>query len=250
MPVLPLSNLSIIADSYTLSSKKGDDAESTCNLKVSSTSEATDSGLLFQAQSDDPSRWLRKQSKLAFVYSVRADMKNEKRSSTFTLGVVAVDWLPKKMELPKEVTQQIGEEDKAHGPLALQSPATVKFLGPMCYIEKAPFKSSFKCSPSVPQVSIPFEVTYTITNVTNTHQQLAVVLDGIQKEHKEDVLVCGLVNGALRLAPFETQMLSYIALGTRPGMATLPNVCVSSSRYNSWVVNEREGNSQRLFINP
>ena len=234
----------------TFFTKEGDVAESPCNLKVSSTSDIIDSGLLFQAQSDDPSRWLRKQSKLSFVYSVRADMKNEKRSSTFPLGIVAVDWLPKKMELPQEVTRQIGEEDKSHGPLALQSPATAKFLGPMCYIEKAPFKTSFTCSPSVPQVSVPFEVKYSITNVTNTHQQLSVVLDGIQKEDKDDVLVCGLVNGDLRLAPFETQMLSYIAMGTRPGMTTLPNVCVSSSRYNSWVVNEREGNARPLFINP
>ena len=92
-------------------------------------------------------------------------MKNKKRSSTFPVGIVAVDWLPQEIALPDEVSTQVGQEVKAHGPLALLSPATVKFRGPMCYIEKAPFSTTFKCSPPVPIVSVPFEVKYSITNV-------------------------------------------------------------------------------------
>ena len=230
--------------------QNGDGVDCPCIFTVASTSEAYDAGLLFHAQSDDPSRWLERRSKLSFVYRVRADMKNEERSGDFPLGVVAVDWRPKSIELPSDVTKHIGGEMTAHGPLRLSSSSTVKFLGPTCSIEKAPFETTFKCSPSVPQVSVPFEVKYSITNVTNTHQHLSVVLDGMQKHHKHDVFVCGLVNGDLRLAPSETQTLSYIAIATRPGMTTLPKVSVSSSRYSSWVLNEGKENARPLFVNP
>lgn len=230
----------------------GEDAEMPCQLAAASASDCADSKVLFQPQEDDPSRWLKNKSKLSFVYSVQVDMKNKNRSATFPLGIIAVDWLPRQIELPDEVTCHVGEEAKAHGPLALSSPRPVKFLGPMCYIEKAPFKTTFKCFPSVPKVSVPFEVNYSITNDTSAHQQLSVVLDGIQKglETHQDILVCGLVKGDLRLAPYETQILSYTAIATKPGMTTLPFVGVSSCRYNSWVVYERAENARPLCILP
>ena len=232
--------------------KAGDDTESPCHLKVNST-EKDESAILFRAQEEDRSRWLKKESKLSFVFAVHVDMKDKKRSATFPLGLVAVDWNPRGFALPDEVIRQVGFNVKGHGPLVLGSPLTAMFQGPKCYIEKAPFKTTFQCTPPVPKVSIPFEINYSITNDTNTHQQLSVVLDGVQNEDTEyaqDVMVCGLVRGSLRLAPFETQHLSYVAIATKPGMTTLPPVCVSSSRYSSWVVNERVDNARPVCIMP
>ena len=104
----------------------------------------------------------------------------------------------------------------------------------------------------MPKVSVPFEVNYTITNDTETHQRLAVALDGQpgSGQKSQDILVCGLLGGDLRLAPAETKLLSYTAIATRPGMTTLPLVSVSSVRYSSWVVREGGENARALCIMP
>ena len=174
-------------------------------------------------------------------------MKNKFRSCTFPLGLISIDWRPRQVELPPEAQNS---EIKCHGPLTLSTPITAQFLGPPCYIEKAPFRATFKCSPSVPKASIPFEVKYSIANATNAQQMLTVSLNDQSSHDSHDLLVCGLLNGDLRLAPFETQMFSYTAIATKPGMTILPTLKMSSSRYNSWVVNEDAENAKPLCILP
>lgn len=225
-----------------------------CRLAVTSHegSSSEDDGCLYRATKKDPSRWLTKKSKFSFVYSVHAEMVNKKRSATFPLGNIAIDWLPKQIALPDEAKAALGPEVEAHGPLVLASPIPMKFRGPLCYIEKAPFKTLFQCQPPVPKVAVPFHVNYSITNKTDTHQKLAVALNGQpgSGQKSQDILICGLLGGDLRLAPHETKMLSYTAIATRPGMTNLPAVSISSARFNAWVVHEGGENARPLCILP
>lgn len=207
---------------------------------------------LYRASEKDPSRWLTNTSKFSFVYNVHAEMISKKLSATFPLGNVAVDWLPKQIALPDEAKAALGPEIEAHGPLVLASPIPMKFKGPLCYIEKAPFKTQFQCQPPVPKVAVPFHVDYSITNETDTHQNLVLALDGQpgSGQKSQDILICGLLGGDLRLAPHETKMLSYTVIATRSGMTNLPAVSISSARFNAWVVNERKENARPLCILP
>lgn len=206
---------------------------------------------MYEAEKSDPCRLLSNGSKFSFVYNVEANMKIEKPSATLPLGNITVDWLPLSINLPDEVRAHPGFDDvDAHGPLALATPSSLRFQGPSCYIEKAPFGTSFQCNPAVPKASVPFEVKYNILNKTNTHQVLSVSLDGSPEENQQEILVCGLLNGELRLAPNEAQSFSYTAVATRPGMTKLPQVYIASSRYNSWVVNETADSSRPVCIMP
>lgn len=230
------------------------DEDAPCRLTLSSDGTSDQAANLYRAAMDDPSRWLTKMSNFSFVYSVHAEMTNTKRSITFPLGNISVDWLPKQIDLPEEARAVLGPEIQAHGPLVSPSPLPVRFKGPLCYIEKAPFKTAFQCRPPVPKVSVPFEVHYSITNDTETHQRLVVALDSGSEfspgQQIQDILVCGSLGGTIRLAAFETIVLTYSAIATKPGMTTLPAVNVSSARFNAWIVHERGGNSRHLCVLP
>lgn len=176
-------------------------------------------------------------------------MKISKRSATFPLGLISVDWLPSSIDLPEEVrSNPIFDQVDGHGPLPLLAPLTIQFRGPPCYIENAPFKAAFQCHPSVPKASIPFEVKYSIWNKTSTHQVLSISLGG--DENDQEILVCGIMNGELRLAPNEAQNICYMAIASRPGLLQLPQVDIVSTRFNSWVVHESGENGRPVCILP
>ena len=219
---------------------------------VASVPETGDSGLLSEPREDDPCRWLKPNSNFAFAFSVKADMKNRHRSATFPLGLLNIEWLPQQIELPKEVHSLAANLDlHVHGPLALSTPISVKFRGPLCYIERAPFRTTFECTPPVPRVSDPFEVAYNIKNDTKVNQRLSVALHGQQNaSNHHEILVCGLMNSDLRLGPYERQKLSYTAIATKPGMTVLPEIYISSARYNSWIVKEGSDNARPLCVLP
>jgi hypothetical protein len=210
-----------------------------------------DPSLLYQAKKNEPTRWLKQQSKFCLVSSVQAHLIDKAHSATRSLGSVSVDWLPIKIDLPEEAKDVLGQDDCQHGPLVLASPTSAKFRGPMSSIEKAPFKVTFHCVPCIPHVSVPFDVHYIVTNDTSYHQLLSVVLDSQQQQEiKPKLLTCGFVSRDLRLAPRETKLVSYTAIATRPGTMALPSAYIASIRYNAWVVNEGLTNQRQLCILP
>jgi hypothetical protein len=182
-------------------------------------------------------------------------MKNDylKGSVSTSLGVVSVDWIPTPLELPKEVTAggSIDSVD-AHGPLSLTTPCTCRFMGPPCYIENAPFETIVEGLPSSPRVAVPFDVTYRIKNKTSIDQKLKVFLKNSAPESQDSdgFLVSGLVNGEVSLGPLESHTLSYIILATRTGTIPMPNLCISSDRYNTWIVDDSTSRRRSVFVLP
>ncbi|CAB9526622.1 trafficking protein particle complex [Seminavis robusta] len=240
------ANTSVDEFAFEIVSIRSENEESKESCLAVTASESDNPESLYRTQAGDPTRWLKKQSKFCLVYSVKTDLTDNHQSATSSLGAVALDWLPIKIELPDEAKSALSIDH--HGPLVLKSPPAAKFRGPMSYVEKTPFKVSFHCVPCIPRASVPFEVNYRVTNDTNFHQRLSVALDS--PKGKPQVLTCGIVSGDLRLAPHETKVVSYTAIATKPGQCALPSAYFASTRYNSWVVNEGLENQRHLCVVP
>jgi uncharacterized protein (DUF58 family) len=96
----------------------------------------------------------------------------------------------------------------------------------------------------------PFEVQYRIKNKTTIHQLLHFHLDETTSATTDGgLIVSGLLDGELSLAPSEQQIISLTVLPTRPGELTFPGLQVSSERYNSWVIHPGSRSSQ-IFVLP
>jgi hypothetical protein len=176
-----------------------------------------------------------------------------KGSVSASLGLVSVDWLPTTLKLPEEVTDNgYADSITTHGPLRLMTPSTCRFMGPPCYIENAPFEAAMDGLPESLRVATPFDVTYQIKNKTSLDQKLRVILNDAEPASDEShgFLVSGLVNGEISVGPFETHTLSYTALATRAGKIWMPQVCVSSDRYKTWIIKESQGSKRSLFVVP
>lgn len=182
-----------------------------------------------------------------------------KGSVSTRLGVIWVDWYPVSIALPEGMEEDVGsdmERLNAHGPLRLSEPSTLKFRGPPCYIEDAPFETVLESLPPSPRVATPFEMSYRISNKTGMQQKLSILMsdqstDERERGHiSEGVLVSGLINGSITLAPFESQTLSYTALATKAGKTTMPALAISSDRYKTWLVKDRQEGSREIFVLP
>lgn len=210
---------------------------------------------MYQADEQDPCRKLQMGSKFSLAWTTEVSMKSDylKGSVSTSLGVVSVDWIPTPLDLPKEVMAggSIDSVD-AHGPLSLTTPCTLRFMGPPCYIENAPFETMVEGLLSSPRVAVPFDVTYRIKNKTSIDQKLKVFLNNSAPESKDSdgFLVSGLVDGDVSLGPLESHALSYTILATRTGTIPMPKFCISSDRYNTWIVDDSTSTRRSVFVLP
>jgi hypothetical protein len=226
-------------------------------LNLSLKSGDGNSDVLYKAGLSELSRVLSPSSKISLAYSVQGNLKDDykKGGITSSLGAILVDWLPSTIQLPDEVQGDGAGLDgvTAHGPLALGTPSTMSFAGPTCYIESTPFEAKLQSVSSTPKVAVPFEVNYQIKNKTKMHQTLSVSMNNASagKDVPSDgLLISGMINGELSLAPDEEQLLSYTVLALRAGKAALPSLRVSSARYKTWVINEDRTGNRPLYIFP
>lgn len=126
-----------------------------------------------------------------------------------------------------------------HGPLVLTEPSTMRFPGPRCHVERTPFTVKVVTSPACPVVGVPFEVAYTVTNNTNQHQAIYVQVKNAAEN--SDWLMSGRTSGKLDIGPNEQQRLLFLFIATRPGGMALPQLKVSTDRFDSWIINEEQG---------
>jgi hypothetical protein len=210
---------------------------------------------LYQAYEQDPCRKLQMGSKFSLAWTTEVSMKSGylKGSVSTSLGVVSVDWIPTPLELPEEVTAD-GSIDSldAHGPLSLTTPCTCRFMGPPCYIENAPFETMVEGLPSSPRVAVPFDVNFRIKNKTFIDQKLKVFLKNSApgSQDSDGFLVSGLVDGVVSLGPGESHTILYTILATRTGTIPMPRFCISSDRYNTWIVDDSASSRRAVFVLP
>jgi hypothetical protein len=206
--------------------------------------------VVYLAAPNDPCRILSAGSVLSVSYSVLARVNDgfKKGGVSGNLGALLVDWIPSGTELPYDHTafNIPGGESIYHGPLAIGRPLTIRFPGPPCYIECAPFETELQNIVSIPRIAVPFEMTYCIGNKTAIHQTLFIRI----VDSPAELLLSGLVNGEVNLAPLEKKIFSYTVVPTRPGSTCLPALCVSSSRHNAWVVKEDAAQQRSIFVLP
>jgi hypothetical protein len=209
--------------------------------------EQTSSNSLFVAADKDLAGHLGKGKKMGVTLTVDAHINEGYRMGSVSthMGVVCVDWAPKPLLIPPPATNAVNVQH--HGPLSLQELSTIKFRGPFCYIESAPFSTVFSIEPSAPRVGVPFEVLYRIMNKTSVPQVLVVALQDTTATN-QSVLVAGSVKGELRLSPQATQLLSYTAIATKVGKVSIPSVSISSARYNTWLAQGTE--PSELYVLP
>lgn len=174
-----------------------------------------------------------------------------KGSVSSSLGVISVDWWPSTLELPPDVkSSSFSDPIAGHGPLKLDEPSMCRFMGPPCYIENAPFETKLERLPQSISVAEPFEVTYTVKNKTSLDQTLKISLDDSDPTFSDGFLISGLVKGDVCLGPHETHSLTYTALATKVGSIRIPPVCVSCTRFNTWVIQESAESRRTIFVLP
>lgn len=99
------------------------------------------------------------------------------------------------------------------------------------------------------EVATPFTITYHIKNKTSLDQKLKVSLDETAEKGPLHFMIAGLVTGEISLGPLESHTLSYTAIATRSGLHPTPPICVSSVRYNTWLIQEAQQH-QHVFVAP
>jgi hypothetical protein len=217
-----------------------------------------DGDCIYRPRIDDPCRFLSTGSRLSVSYTILASLKDETvNSASATLGSILVDWRPSILELPMEcsrVKDKLGV-CKSHGPLALETPSTIRFTGPNCYIERAPFQAETLGLPPHVSVAVPFDVQYSILNTTRSHQSITIQImedsasDDLLSDGTSGLMLSGCMKGQLSLGPLEKHTLSYRAMAFHPGEIHLPILRVSSDRYKSWIINEISV-GKRIYVLP
>mmetsp|Transcript_42868 Transcript_42868/g.103675 ORF Transcript_42868/g.103675 Transcript_42868/m.103675 type:complete len:1083 (-) Transcript_42868:1354-4602(-) len=232
---------------------ENDEGEHPCEFKLLTGKDK--SGLLYKGGEGDACRELLPGSKFAFSWTALAEV-NETYQQTTTntsLGVISVGWNPSPLTPPEEYfSSDPSDPISEHGPLPLKTPPTCRYVGPPCYIEKAPFSVQMNRLQSSPKVATPFAISYRIQNLTQ-HQQALQVSFGestIADREAQGYMLSGLVNGTVALGAFEIHNLSYTVIATRPGAIQMPQVCVSSDRFGTWVIKETAKDRKELFIVP
>ena len=235
-------------------------AESPLQVSLTSKDPQDEDGVIYKSTLDDPCRILSSSSKFGVAFTVMARLRDEYRRGGISsfLGSLLVDWKPSTLELPKEceALSTFGDTS-AHGPLALDKPCTIRFQGPPCYVESAPFEVKHVHIPSSLCAATPFEVKCVIKNTTALHQDVKIRVGGSSDQFEGSVakvgglLLSGFTQGQLALGPFEQQTVSFTIIATRPGEVALPALQISSSRYQRWIINDGDGSSRkRVFVLP
>lgn len=234
---------------------QNDESESSpCTFKLLSGKD--EAGLLYIADSHDPSRKLENGSKFSFAWMSQVNMKSNylKGSVSASLGMIEVVWAPTPMTLPEEVQTcspliSISE----HGPLILRQSSTCNLMGPPCYIENAPFETIVEALPDVIHVATPFDITYHIKNKTSRDQTLKVSLQNSAQGLEDPIgsfLVAGPANVVVSLGPFEAHTLSYTTVPMRTGEISMPKISVSSDRYHTYLIQDPKGRNRTIFVMP
>jgi hypothetical protein len=217
----------------------------------------TENGVIYRANASDPSRMLSCDSKLSISYAVSASLTNDSdaESVSTSLGSLLIDWRPLAVDLPVVADGAICTDNfgmyKSHGPLALETPSTVCFAGPQCFVERAPFEAIPLKMKWPLMVTRPFTVRYLVRNTTNLHRALRIELrEGeANRTNPSGLMFSGCTNGMVTLGPLDEHIVSYTIVATRPGEISLPSLRVSSDRYRSWIINEG-ADGKRVFIYP
>jgi len=232
---------------------QNDDGEQPFDFKLLTGKD--DFGLLYKGEEGDACRELVPGSKFAFSWTALTDVKGESQGTITksSLGVISVGWSPSPLCLPDECSSW-GSSDQIleHGPLPLKTPPIYRMLGPPCYIEKAPFAVKMNRLQCSPKVATPFEISYKIQNMTQHHQALKVGFSKgtIADREAQGYMLSGLIDGSVSLGAYETHNLSYTVIATRTGAMQMPQVCVSSDRFGTWVIKETPSDRKVLFIVP
>lgn len=169
------------------------------------------------------------------------------------LGCIQVEWRPFKLDLPANLPTVIPAlgSIQAHGPLVLSSPSFVRFKGPLCYVENAPFEAELEQISTKLAVGVPFEIYYSLRNNTDVHQTVSISMQvpsaGMQQAHTSNVLVAGTTRGQLSLGPLEGQTVSFTVVATKPGYVEMPALHIASDRHQTWVVQDK---GRRPFVFP
>ncbi|CAJ1893376.1 unnamed protein product [Cylindrotheca closterium] len=231
---------------------KNDEGEHPCEFKLLTGKD--ESGLLYKGEDGDSCRELLPGTTFAFSWTALAEVnpRYQQIPTSSSLGVISVGWNPAPLTLPDDyVTSDSSEPISEHGPLPLKTPPTCRFIGPPCYIEKAPFAVKMNRLQSSPKVGSPFSISYQIKNMTPQHQALKVSFKGsIADREAQGYMLSGLVDGTVALGAFEIHNLCYTVIATRAGAIQMPRVCVSSDRFGTWVIKETLTDRKELFIVP
>lgn len=189
-------------------------------------------------------------SKLSLSYSVLAqkDIESANGQETIPLGVISVNWKPSSLNLPDGQTIKDDEFGSTHGPLCLSSVSPMIFHGPQCKVLSSPFSAKLLKCPSTPKVGVPFAVKYQITNKTAKSQSLVLNLNDSQDE--QQLLGTGKSKEESQLAPFEAKTFSFTFMSMVAGNVGRPSLTVSSSRHQTYVINETHMPHQTLFVMP
>jgi len=219
-------------------------------------------GTLFEPSSDEPARTIGKGKNIGIVYNLETRIRQGFRSGNAetNLGIVCVDWSPTATSIPPEASDAINNSVnppiarvKFHGPLSLSAPSVMKFRGPHCYIETAPFSTKVQISPPSPKIGTPIEISISISNNTGANQTIALSVsekDEDGKDHVSDgVLFSGMMNGEVRLSPRESAKVVYTAVAWKVGRLSLPLISVSSLRYKTWIV-KGDDSPLDIFVTP
>jgi hypothetical protein len=236
------------AEIYSIRFEDATDSEKV-SLGLLSGTAIEKSGILYSPQSNDPCRILSLGSKLSVAYTVKPTLHRVSVASgtRAELGIISVDWKPSSLQLPDDLNRDSVDLGgyPSHGPLRLQSPSTIRFPGPLAFIERSPFEATIDNVPAAPRIGHPFGVTYNILNKTPLGQIARVNV--VEPSEDTGLLFAGMVSGELTLAPSESQSISYTFLATRAGKVRLPSLEVSSERYKSWIIKEPTQKAVYIF---
>ena len=216
-----------------------------CNFSLVGSPEKPAS--LFEATENDVGHHLQKGKKLGVLLTVECSLTSGFECDPLfaNMGVVCVDWAPNPVPVPPDMKSVANVE--YHGPLQLLDKSTMRFHGPLCYIERAPFCLSVSVHPPSPRVGTPFNLVVSILNQSKVHQVVSVSLQDAPEN--VDILVAGSTKGDLRLSPNATQLLAYTMIATKAGKVSIPPIFIGSSRYKTWLI-KGSGPSTELFILP
>eukprot|EP00554_Chaetoceros_debilis_P011045 CAMPEP_0194109444 /NCGR_PEP_ID=MMETSP0150-20130528/8927_1 /TAXON_ID=122233 /ORGANISM="Chaetoceros debilis, Strain MM31A-1" /LENGTH=1586 /DNA_ID=CAMNT_0038798395 /DNA_START=209 /DNA_END=4966 /DNA_ORIENTATION=- len=215
---------------------------SACQLSlVHNHSKDVDTEILYKPKTSSFWNKLTSGTKLKVAYTIKPQMKSDETAESAQvtsthLGAIAIHFIPIPLHNSNfEISGASKILSGYHGPLPIDELPSSKHKGPLLYVETTPFDACYEVVPPLPRVSCPFEVRYKITNKTYLHQKLKISMTEAEGT-ANGMLVSGIINGELALGPMESTTISYSMLVTKIGKAVLPDLSVSSLRYNTWIL--------------
>lgn len=215
-------------------------------ISASSPSGKSESDVLF---SNDLSQPLTDQSCINLSYLLNLDSKSDFQNQELQtdLGSIVVEWKPPPTLLPASTEASDYSKKDSFGSMLgpLPVPITCTFQNPPVVLYQAPFSVALASFPVSPRLSSPFDVTYSISNLSCHFQQLKVTLS-----ESKSLLFSSLEHGQISIAPHETIQIGYTAIPLRAGDIDLPGIDVTSSRNKAWVIKDIGSRRKSVFVLP